>query len=102
MTLFEHSEIAKREAIERVERNAEPDWIEKAVDVIACIARRQAYLTTDDVWPYLPGVPHERRAMGPVMTRAAKLGLIARTGEYRQSVRAVNHGRPVTVWESLL
>ena len=59
--------------------------------------------TTDDVWDILDGYAmstHERRAMGPVMKKAQKLGLVVPTGQFILSHRPVCNKRPVMVWKS--
>lgn len=98
---------ARDEAVDRVERNADNEWKEAAY--LACCLSAEMFptLTSDDVWLRLALLfpqhsTHERRAMGAVMRRAARDGIIAPTGEYTQSVRPQCHARPVAVWSSLI
>lgn len=88
------------EAIERVERNADADWIEAAYMAVVRIAAVRAAFTTDQVWAEV-GSPREPRAMGAVMRRANREGICKPTDRTRASARPENHARPVRVWESL-
>lgn len=59
--------------------------------------------TADDVWHALENglspahMPHDNRALGPVVRSMATKGLIHNTGTYRPSVR--RHMSPIVVWE---
>lgn len=93
---------AKREAIERVERNASLDFLVFARTVALRIASAQQNgFTTDAIWEVLDAAgvkPPEPRALGAVMQKLAREGLIRKTGEYVDSCRAACHGRPVPIW----
>jgi hypothetical protein len=100
-------EVAKEAAIEAVERNAEPSWLDAAWTALlaACKdawASRDGSLVSDDVWLrlYSDGVPapHDPRAMGPVMQRAVREGLLLPTSTFRPSAMPQNHRRPVRVY----
>ena len=91
------------EAVARVERNADSEWLlwaERAVVEAAADNR----FTTDDVWHLLDAwrveAPHEPRALGAVMRRMARVGVIRSTGEYVKSERVECHGRPIVVWSA--
>lgn len=105
MTIFDAIE-ARNEAMSRVERNAEEPWKQACRDAIRQIALDKAEFTTDDVWEYLSDndveLPHEVRAMGPLMSSAAKQGWIVATDRYRNSTRVACHARPVRIWASLI
>lgn len=94
---------AKREAIARVDRNMDPDWAAHAEAAIRSICSRMTEFTTDDVWEEMGGadLPHERRAMGAAMVRAARAGLIAATDRTRPSARPICHRNPKRVWAVL-
>jgi hypothetical protein len=96
-------QLALDDALDRVERNADEQWLVAADYAVAKVALRKAQLTADDVWEVLDGMDvatHEKRALGPVMDRAAKDGIIANTGTYIKSRRASRHKGPVAVWKS--
>lgn len=88
------------EALERVEANADKDWMRAARDAVAALALAGGSFTTDDAWKLLREVPvpREPRAMGAVIRELARMGLILPTGEYRKSERPDCHRRPVAVW----
>lgn len=91
-------------AIRRVDRNAEPDWKEAAyLAVVETAAAEPNGFIVDDVWPRIsPGIiaPHELRAMGAVMRRAQRDGVIVPTTDYRLSSRVSAHRNPRRVWRS--
>lgn len=89
------------EAVERAGTNADPVWFGKAFDAVVHIARRNEFLTTDDVWARIPSTT-EPRALGAVMRLARDAGLILTTTEYTQSRRPECHSRPLRVWRSLI
>lgn len=101
-------EIAKEEAISRVEANASRAWLDEAwlilqAERLNCIRAAKRRMTSDDVWQGLhrAGVadPHEPRAMGVVMRRAIAEGLLAPTLIFVPSDLPQNHRRPVRVYE---
>ena len=67
-------------ALERVERGANAEWMMWATQIVALVADILPEFTTDDVWDRLDTVPDiqtpEPRAMGPVMTKAVRDGVI--------------------------
>jgi len=98
---------ARDEAIDRVERNADPDWAEAAYLACRLVAEDQQFFTTDNVWQKISILfpqfkTHEPRAMGAVMRKAAKDGAIVPTDEYVRSDRPECHRRPMMRWESLI
>lgn len=107
-SLFDFTEAvaARDEAIERVERNAEPLWKTQATQAIRHLATSRERFSTDDVWEYMHQrgmeMPHENRVMGALMVSASKQNWIARTDNYVNSLRPACHRRPVRVWVSLI
>lgn len=95
---------AKAEAISRVEAHANEDWLDAAMLALQRVARRQAELTTDDVWAVLntgDASTHEARAIGPVMLRGQREGLIGPTDRIKLS--SLGGGRwKVRIWTSLV
>lgn len=91
------------DAIRRADEHADADWKQAAYQAVADLALFCDYLTTDDVHERLEGVStHELRALGAIMKRAARDGLIAPTDRYLPTLRASAHARPVRVWRSLV
>lgn len=88
-------------AIDRVEEAAHEEWLDAAASAVAALAATGRPFTTDDVWARLEDVDvetHEPRAMGAVVRAATRDGLIARTGEFRESERVAAHRNPKAVW----
>lgn len=88
------------EALERVEENADPEWLERARAVVLALAAKRRDFTTDEIWPHLPPA-REPRALGAVMRQLADEGRIIKTETHRPSVRPECHSRPVAVWLGL-
>lgn len=96
------SRSAANEAIERVERNADPTWKAEAWVAILTVARTQHIFTGDDVWATGLERPHEPRALGPLMRRAMKAGVCRKTGRMVPSNVPKDHRNPHYEWESLI
>jgi hypothetical protein len=96
---------ARDRAIEQVEANAQPAWKLHCEAAIRWLAKTRPEFTTDDVWEMmhqrLNPMPREPRAIGAMMTNAAKAGVIAPTDRYTPSARPECHRRPVKIWKSL-
>lgn len=104
----EKSEEAKQGAIQQVDQAAEALWKQNARAAVeeVCRMRPGGEFTTDAVWYVLEQMwntegPHERRAMGPVMLRAARDGLIAQTDRFQKTTRKQAHRAPLQVWRVL-
>lgn len=92
-------EEARDEAIDCVERAADPEWMEVAFGVVRALALRGVKFTTDDVWQAVGDwTAVEPRALGAVMRRAQREGLARPLAEYRKSTRPACHARPLRVW----
>lgn len=105
MDLLTDALHAQAEAVARVERHADPDWKDRALDVIWGLAAHTPELTSDDIWRLLgdeDAATHEPRALGAMLKKAAGEGWIIPTDTYRPSARAACHARPVRVWRSLI
>lgn len=108
LSLFDAAEGSRRrdEAILRVDANAPSSWKRAALQAVRMICEKRDEFTTDEVWFILEvnGVdgPHEPRAMGPIMMQAERRRWCAKTDDWRNSVRADCHARPLKVWRSLL
>lgn len=94
------SEDARREALERVERNATAKWKAGAWEVLLRVARSHETFTTDDLWDAGLSGARENRALGAIMLAAARDRIIEKTGEWRKSHRVAAHTRPMMIWRS--
>ena len=101
---FEGSRQAADLAIDRVGQAADPDWLDLAAAAIKHLAETRPAFTSDQVWQQVAGAspPREPRALGVVMRRAAKAGLIEATGRWIASGRVAAHSNPKRIWRSLV
>lgn len=93
-------------ALTRVELSSE-EWRPVAYEAVTWVAKRKAEFTSDAVWFVLYNLwhtppPHDPRALGPVMKRAAKNGLIQDTGRKKHSTRPECHTREIPIYRSLV
>lgn len=102
----EAAEAALTEAVERVERNAEAEWMDAALKAVKLVAEHRETFTSDAIWAVLArwGVeqPHEERALGAVLRKAKTLGWCVTTNQTSRSVRPICHRRDLRVWRSLI
>ena len=89
-------ESARDEAVANLDL-AYDGWIDSVIKIILSIPIYQTF-TTDYLWEKVEATPNEPRAMGAVMTRAKKEGLVSSTGKYIKSRRPECHARPVMIW----
>lgn len=88
------------EGMARVESHADPDWKAAAAATVEQVARTHREFTSDDVWEAgLPKVA-ESRALGPVMSAAARAGLIVSTDRFVSTTQPKSHRSPARVWAS--
>ena len=77
-----------------------------AAEALRAIARKQRFITSDDVWAFLVAAGSATEGnpsvMGCVFRDAQRDGVLGSTKEFRISIRASAHARPVRVWESLI
>jgi len=95
--------LAKAEAMERVDANADEQWKLTVDSVIRSCAYKFKEFTTDEVHAGLlaTGIKtHEMRALGPAMARAAAHGVIDTVQQWKPSERKECHMRPVRIWLS--
>jgi NTP pyrophosphatase (non-canonical NTP hydrolase) len=99
-------ESKKRDALARVEQNANPEWKREALSAAIRIAQQQTYFTSDDVWIELDRVgttyTHQPSAMGAVFKRIESKKIAVATGKHKPSVRTKTHRRQLMVWKSNL
>ncbi len=98
-TLFAAA-AARDDGMVRVDAHALPEWKHDAWAFIVDYLRSHPELFVDDLWE--AGLPHTRedRALGPLFNRAARRGLMVKTGRYRASVRSNLTEKPI--WRSLI
>lgn len=77
-------------------------WTELAYTAVRQVAEKQSEFTPDDIWATGLQKPSEARALGGVMQRARREGLIEKTGRVQPTTQPESHGTDVTVWRSLI
>ena len=89
---------AADEAVKRVEENADEGWMRAASHVVWELAQMPQGFTTDDVMEAVTDmgvVTHDNRALGPVIRRMIKSGIIHEIGMTRSRRR---HGARIPVY----
>lgn len=99
-TLFDVAQEARDEALAAVAEHSDPDWRDEAYEFLTRFLEAHQFMHVDDLWAAGLPEPTEMRALGPLMQRAARNGLMVRTGQSRPSVRSHLSEKPV--WRSLI
>jgi hypothetical protein len=94
------SEAARAEGIAAVDDNADEQWKEEALAFVQAYLQQHPTLFGDDLWAAGLPEPRERRALGPVILRAARNGWMEKSGDHRASHSS--HGIPKPIWLSLI
>jgi hypothetical protein len=89
-------------AIERAYSGAGEEWKRAASWAIYTVALENRFLTGDEVWASGLPKPHEPRALGPMMKRAEKAGILRNTDENVSSAAPTRHRGAHYKWESLI
>lgn len=94
-------------ALERVEENAGEDWNALAWSALMDVLeeppseftseRVREIMTDRGQWP----PPNDPRALGPIMLRAARAGLIHDTKRITTSVYASSNNMPKRIWQKV-
>jgi hypothetical protein len=96
-------EEGRRRRDEAMDHVNNPPWRSFAERALRQVARRQASVTSDDVWAELDRMeiprPAEGRAMGPVMMAGVKEGLIVPSG-YASGRNPKHHADVMRVYRS--
>lgn len=104
MSLFAAARAQRDDGMARAEAHAPLGWPEQAFRVLRAFALEHEWMHVDAYWAWaeshgLPEPPNGR-ALGPVIKRAAKAGVIERTPISAPSVRSNLSHKPV--WRSLV
>ena len=75
------------------------------LEAIRAVAERMEYFTADHVWQQLGQVGDGDRdngsGLGPMLKLACRSGIIERA-DHQKSQRPTTHGKPITLWKSLI
>lgn len=90
---MEQARQKRKAAIRRVEQNADPAWRERAYAAVVRVAAKKGEFIVDDVWDELgeDDQPKTASAMGPVLLRAMRAGVIWGSTEVAYSARTSTH-----------
>lgn len=77
-------------------------WAKLAYDTVIDVAKTHQEFTPDEIWKTGLQKPTEARALGGVMARAKREGIIEKTGRVRPTTQVESHGTDVTIWKSLI
>ena len=98
--------IAAAEAgMKRADAAASPEWKMFCREAIGKLAKTRETFTTDHVHEELESngiATINGSAIGPMIRKAAKHGVIKNSGMTTRSQRPVSHGRITIVWQSLI
>lgn len=93
------AEAQRDDGMVRVANAADPTWMEDAWQALVAYLRTHPEFFVDSFWSDTElRVPHEARALGPVVMKAARAGLMTKTGEFRKSIRSNMTEKPC--WRS--
>ena len=100
---------ARDQAMAQVEEHASEDWKFAAREAVYRVCVAHPAFLVDEIWPEFERVSgtfaytgtHDKRAMGPIVTQAAKEGW-CQSGPKERSKIVGNHGNWRTLWRSLL
>ncbi len=89
------------QALAQVADAADPDWMSAAWNILVDYLRTHETFFVDEFWEQTNLVrPKESRALGPVVLRAAREGLMRKSGEFRKSTASNMTEKPL--WQSLI
>lgn len=98
--LFTAAEEARDAALVSAERNAPPEWKDVAFEFVTEYLRTHETMFVEDLWEAGLEKPHEMRAVGAVIMRVARLGMIVKSE--RRRPRVLGHATEGIVWRSLV
>lgn len=87
------------QGMDMAETGADSDWMDRAWGVLVGYLRSHQEFFVDDFWAH-SGLerPRESRALGPLVNRAAREGLMEKSGVFRKSTASNQTEKPV--WTS--
>ena len=92
---------ARAAALAAVEEHASEEWKERAWVVLDRYLRSHPEFFVDEFWACTGlDAPRESRALGPLVLRASRSGMMRKSGRSRPSVRSHMSDKPV--WHSLV
>ena len=97
---FEQARLGFEEGTGRVDRHADREWKDRALDTVREVCVELEYFHCDRVWDAGLDSTKNDKALGPIMMKARRLGWCEKTDRVRPSIRSHLSGKPV--WKSLI
>lgn len=99
------AQAAKADGMQAADDHANPKWRHFFDGCVLAAARKKLEITSDDVLAEIEALPnkpdtHNLAAIGPAMSRAAKMGILKGTNRVKRSERPEKHGNRQNIWES--
>jgi hypothetical protein len=96
---FDDLLLETAEGMASVEANADLEWIEAAESIVRNLTVGTRFIGEQivDLVNSRGFVTHDLRAMGPILQRLGRGGVIRKTGEYRAA--RTSHGSPKPIWQ---
>ncbi len=78
------------------------DWNELAYQILIRVAEVYPEFKPDQIWEAGLPKPVEARALGAIMSRGKREGIIEKTGRVGPTNQPESHNTDVTIWKSLI
>lgn len=93
------------DGMQAADDHANEKWKHYFDGCVLAAARKKSEITSDDVLAEIEALPnkpdtHNLAAIGPAMSRAAKMGILKGTNRVKRSERPEKHGNRQNIWES--
>lgn len=95
-------EAARDEGMERVDEAADDAWKARAYAVLIRVAVASAEFTSDDLWAAGLDHPTNSKALGPVMAKGARAGIMEKSGREKTTDQATRQAGLARIWKSLI
>jgi hypothetical protein len=71
-----------------------------AIKSLVKVAKAREQFSSDDIWYAMSYAPEEPRTLGLVFLWAQKLNIIEPLEQWKPTIRASAHRRPIRIWRS--
>lgn len=94
-TLWDAAELQRALALDAVGEHAPIGWADEAYAFLESYLAEHAAMHVDDLWAAGMPEPPEMRALGPLVRRAARAGIMRKSGRSLPSVRSHLSEKPL-------
>lgn len=105
LSIFDIPKAERDEGMRRAELGANSEWKHRVTAVIYRICLHNDLFTSDDIVEELDKFNErtpDMRALGPMITKASRIGYCQPTDRVIPSRNRRYHARPIRVWQSLI